>query len=326
MDPVTFSVITLAVCAGSIWYAVAHHNQRMRKRNAMMKKVASSVGGEAREGRSKGLRAIHAGVVTKLDGVRASVQQWDIKNAVVCEWRAEVTHDAMPRFRVFKEGIGASLGKAFGLQDVDIGANERFNQHYIVRSEQPGMMRAIWSRRSMDAMLKRFPKGSVESDQREIVLKVIEDITRPEVFEVGLRLVARLANADIFGHAALRELRDAVDVARIKGLPAVCIKGPSDIVAGPVSAGDTIVMRIRAPHADGDDAVVRVRKGVVTGEARLTGEQRRLVESLGTANIEWASREVSVTWQGIETKVARLEAAVELVRSLVAAPKQGVFR
>lgn len=326
MDPVTFSVIAVAVCVGSVALAVSQQRKRIRRRNAMMKKVADSVGGKAQEGRSSGLRAIHAGVDANLDGIRASMRMWDIKNAVVCRWRAEIPHRAMPRFRVFKQGVGASIGKALGLQDVDVGGNEQFNQHFVVRTEAPGMMRAIWQRRSMDAMLKRFPRGEVECDGEEITLKVLDDIKRPAVIEVGLRLVAHLANADIFGHGALRALSDAIDVPRIAGMPAVRIKGPADIVAGPVSVGGAIVTRVRAPTAQAEPQVVRVRKGMVTGEARLTGEQRRLAEALGTANVEWERREVHITWQEVETKPARLEAGVALVRSLVASPKQGVFR
>jgi hypothetical protein len=211
-----------------------------------------------------------------------------------------------------------------------VATDRGFHEHFTIDSDDDLVFDDVWTDDTKLVMRRQFSRSTIAGGGDNVTLIILESTDDAAQLEVGIRLVAELARADVVGRASLRSILGAVEVPDERGFPTVKISGPSDVVVGQVALGERIVTRARAVAPAGDrDALVRVEDGAITdalADRILTDEQLHLARTVGTADLEMSSDEVCLTWLAIEDDVARLEAGVALVRSLVAPPEQGVFR
>lgn len=320
----------VGLAVAGVGAAVAVIRRSLRRRRALVRKVARRLDGTVRESSLTDGFGARAGVTVPIDGIDVSFAIGDINNATTCKWTAAVSHRAMPQFHVIRTWIGASIGNRLGMPDRELGVHADFDRHFIVRSPTPRMLTRVWSEWAMDEMYHRFPRGTAKSTGKQITLEILEEVDDDVHIEAGMRLVAALAGADVFGMTALRDLDGAQELSSNGGFPSVRFMGAADVVVGPVSKRKHLLTRARAPAASrSDHVIVRARDGDLSDlhdEAHLTAEQRRLAETLGTAEIEWTLRELRITWSAVETDPKRLRAGIALLRSLAAPAKQGIFR
>ena len=123
---------------------------------------------------------------------------------------------------------------------------------------------------------------------------VRDEISTELEIEAGIELLAEIATADPFGFAALRALPGATFIDS----PPPCHVALA-VVDGYPRSGDV---------------------------ARLPPGGRGMLERLGTAVVRCGDDCCMVTWARIETDHERLQAGIDLLRTLAYTPSQGVYR
>lgn len=74
-----------------------------------------------------------------------------------------------PRFKVTPAGLVASVGRALGGQDVELG-NRRFDREFIVKGEDDAGIRCAWRNEIQEEMTRALSEATVVSRGSEIVL------------------------------------------------------------------------------------------------------------------------------------------------------------
>jgi hypothetical protein len=238
-------------------------------------------------------------------GARFKIWMWDGENDRGTVWEATLpargTH-----FRVYREGLSSALGKSlFRTQDIDVGACPAFDQHFVVKGEDPPLVCRTWSRESCELMLRRFARSRIECDGVAIKLTEYRLLKQESEIHDGIALIGALASVDLFGAESLRALDSAT--FRAGPSPHVVIRGPVNIQIGPVKTASGTVTRATCP--------------AITD---LQPPPEKL-DAIG-ARFERDDKQLHILWPGIEESIERLSGAVTLLRELTRAPPEGVFR
>jgi hypothetical protein len=271
-------------------------------------------------------------VVVRDQGVAVEVSQRPTFGGapfIALRWRVEVPAPGVPRFSVVPEGVRSMLAKLFGAQEVELGTYPAFDHAFYVKADDEATFRRRWTSRLVHLMTTQFWNAMLAGGGRRLVLRT--STSSPDADELtvpGAELVAELAHADVLGVAALRALpgatlRDAADG------PFAAIEGPGEIGIGPRLVKRALRTRARAIAAWPQPVpTIEILDGQIdpTGQAALPAALHAVARALGTATLAASGAELSMTWPTIEEDAARLVAAIELLRGLVRAPAQGVFR
>ncbi|HSD90709.1 MAG TPA: hypothetical protein VLB44_24460 [Kofleriaceae bacterium] len=247
------------------------------------------------------------------NGVRVAVAIHQIEEyGPQLQLRAIATPPGLPRFRVYPEGFKSFASKIFGGQDIELGMSA-FDVQYMIKGDDPDLVQQVLTPDRCVAMLGSFreatlvSKGAVVTLTRESYFQELE--ISDEVLDAGFDFMFDVCSADVYGNALLRSLPDAT--YRQAPLPYVDIAGPGEIRVG----------------------FARPKKKLLVSEARATAPNlaelpERTVErarALG-ATVERNNDQVVLTWPSVVRDPQPLVAAIELLRSLITGPSEGVFR
>lgn len=227
------------------------------------------------------------------------------------ELRAIPLPPGLPRFRVYPEGFKSFASKVVGVKEIEIGL-AAFDVQYMIKGEDEELVRqALTSERCM-AMLDGFReaellcKGDVVTLTRQGLFS--EVTISDDLIDRGFTFLFDLGSADLYGNALLRDLPDAT--FRSAALPYVDIEGPGEIRVG----------------------FGRRRKRLFTQARALVpnlGElPKRAVDRAGAlgATVDHKDDQVIMAWPAIVRDPAPLVESIELLRSLLTGPREGVFR
>ncbi len=239
-------------------------------------------------------------------GVRIKVWMWATKNSRGTVWESSAVIN-MPTFRVYREGVGSSLGKSvFGTQDISVGAHGRFDDHFMVKGDDAPLVRRAWGREVCELMLARFFKARIVSDDGGLKLTEYRLLDSERDIEGGIELVGKLASGDVYGVAALQELEGA---SFHRGAPPyVIVSGPANIRVGPIASAAGTVTCATCPAGTSDKPPQAERLAAIDASFSRVGNQLR------------------ISWSGIETQAERLSGAIDILRELTRGPSAGVFR
>jgi hypothetical protein len=241
-----------------------------------------------------------------------------------------------PIFRVSPEGVLATIGKVLGVQDAVLGVEPAFDQRFTVKCDDPEAVRQVWSQHAMRIMLRSFEKATIRSDGRDIELIVGEGLDVPGLIDEALDLVAEIANADIFGVEALRDLPGAVyhppsGPWNDRSVPYVVLARPVPVTIAPAVVGRRAVTRAEVGDGPRDrplKLLVRAdgSREPAGGAAQLPPAATAFLRKVGDGTLIVDGARTSFTWLQIETDPERLVAGARLLAALAGAPAQGVYR
>ncbi len=222
-------------------------------------------------------------------------------------------------------GVGPRTEHVFAGQDIVLGADDDFDRRYIVRGQDPLLLRRMWSAEACRALFAVPGATVVGSPDGFDLERRGEAITTGEL-ERGLELIAALDAGDLFGVEALRALGGYQPPAGRFGErqpPFASPPGPGEVTVLPVCVRGAAVTRVVAAGRS-----ERVGDGGRLAALDLTaaGIPAELARRAGDANLTQTDSELSLTWPQIVRDVAVLRAGVELVRGLLRAPSQGPYR
>ncbi len=123
--------------------------------------------------------------------------------------RAAFVFGEGPVFRVYREGLLASLGKALGTQDVVLGGHARFDETFVVKCNAPDAVRSQWTRELRDAMCDSLAEATVSSDGSVVTVVVVGILDQHAALTALVDLTGRLASRGLSMLAALAEIDGA---------------------------------------------------------------------------------------------------------------------
>jgi hypothetical protein len=109
----------------------------------------------------------------KGDKVQAHVQNWTITldTYTVSTGHSHVTYTRMRapfvsrdgfRFRIYRKGIFSGLGKAFGMQDIEVGHSLQFDEDFIIQGNDESKVRSLFASSEVRRLIQDQPKIHLE--------------------------------------------------------------------------------------------------------------------------------------------------------------------
>jgi hypothetical protein len=234
-----------------------------------------------------------------------------------------------PKMRVYRKGVLASIGKAIGTQDVELGIDAAFDEAFMVKSDEEAVARRLWSASTSSRMLAMFASARFESN--DAGLKLVEGGVwdQPERLRTGIRLVAELAGRDLFGVDALARIDGAHVVQQPGGRPRAELDVPVRIVVGAEDVDGHLVMFARA---DERIAIDPVELAIVDGKPSDPARAGALpqgasvpMRAVGTGTLIVDGDGLRFRWRDLELDPIKLRAGAELIGA-IAAGQAGVYR
>jgi hypothetical protein len=114
-----------------------------------------------------------AGGFWKGDKVQARVRNWTITldTYTVHAGKTHVTYTRMRapfvsrdgfRFRIHRKGLFSGLGKALGMQDIEVGHSALFDEGFIIRGNDEAKVRALFANSEIRRLIEAQPEIHLE--------------------------------------------------------------------------------------------------------------------------------------------------------------------
>ncbi|NUQ00918.1 MAG: caspase family protein, partial [Armatimonadetes bacterium] len=124
--------------------------------------------------------------------------------------RADYVLGVGPAFRVYREGVLSTLGKALGTQDVTIGIDPAFDEHFMVKADDEAKVLADALTASVQRrLLAAHPKSWLQSDGKTITLTWYGLERDADKLHAALELVSEAARFGVGWLEVVRAVPDA---------------------------------------------------------------------------------------------------------------------
>jgi len=322
--PIPFVLGAAAIAAGGTYAAVREH-RRYKHRLATWAQTAADMGATYWPPDRSLFRNRSERIVADLGDARVVldlyVQSTGKTTITYSQVRASVPLGVAPRFRVYREGLAASIGKALGMGDAILG-HDRFDETFMVRCEDDDRVRAMWTHHAMELAAGYFAKAEIVCDGSLIRLRQVGAFDDSERIRAGLELVAELASFDFYGRAALREVggagyRETGGPWDERTRPEAHLELPSRVVIGPERVQGTLCTVARLiPEVRVEDIVVRAGESSEHWHKlpSVCGPYRNRV---GAGVLRVREGGATFLWDHIESEADHLRQAAELLAALV---------
>jgi hypothetical protein len=109
----------------------------------------------------------------KGDKVQAQVKSWTVTldTYSVHTQHSHVTYTRMRapfvsrdgfRFRIYRRGVFSGLGKALGMQDIEVGHSLHFDEDFIIQGDDEGKVRALFANPEIRRLIAEQPELRLE--------------------------------------------------------------------------------------------------------------------------------------------------------------------
>jgi hypothetical protein len=109
----------------------------------------------------------------KGDKVQAHVKSWTLTldTYTVSTGHSHVTYTRMRspfvsrdgfRFRIYRAGVFSGLGKALGMQDIDVGHSAKFDDDFVIQGNDESKVRALFANPEVRRLIEAQPKIRLE--------------------------------------------------------------------------------------------------------------------------------------------------------------------
>ena len=250
--------------------------------------------------------------------------------------RAQYVMPFGPRFRVYREGVFASIGKALGFQDVVLGGHAEFDRAFIVKTDSPEATARSFDAATKDLLCRVHAGSTLQADGHSIRLTWVGLEQDPRVLDAAIDIVGQLASYGIGFMTRLLEL-DHGRYHRPEGTwdgrssPVIEIdQGNQPVYCQPAVIRDRLALCIWSParrqlppfHCDleGGHARPPLPPGACPPQAAA------LLAALPRGELDTDGRTLRFYCTGFEP-LGALSAATKLVAEMAASrPTQGAFR
>ncbi len=316
--------------------------QRQSKRHAAWQAVTARRAGTYFEGLAKAWKwkspTIDVSVGDVAVHVDVMVVQTQYVQQVYTQFRACYLLGVGPGFKIYPDSKAVALVKAMGYEDVVLGGDPEFDDHFVVRTKDRGTTRQLWSEHAKQVMLQDLGgRAHIGTRGRAITLVIPEILLEEEPLDAGIDLIGELASYGSDWLAVLRGLPNAVWVAPRgpwddRTTPSARIEHrgiPVHVHPVVVGLGITTCAAAEAQRDMPEFSVTRDGEGEppedlpdsIAGPSAL-----RLISELGEAEIGHEDRFVRITLKG-ELSPHRIMTTVELAAELAFGERsEGAYR
>ncbi|MCK5798431.1 MAG: hypothetical protein KAI47_14670 [Deltaproteobacteria bacterium] len=199
---------SLAAGIGAIVYAF--HREKERKQ--AWQNVADRRGGEMVDTKPSFWRQSR-GIDVVVGAARVFVDTYTVstgKSSVTyTRGRAHYPIEGGPVYRVYKERMFSSLGKALGTQDLVLGGDTAFDNTFMVKGDDIDAIRSVWTPEARRLMLNPLSECRVDVGTEVIKITGIGAWRNEIKIEALIDLTAELARVDYYGYTLLKSLGEA---------------------------------------------------------------------------------------------------------------------
>jgi hypothetical protein len=109
----------------------------------------------------------------KGDKVQAHLRNWTVTldTYTVSSGHSHITYTRMRapfvsrdglRFRIYRKGVFSGLGKAFGMQDIELGHSLQFDEDFIIQGNDESKLRSLFASPEIRQLIAAQPKIHLE--------------------------------------------------------------------------------------------------------------------------------------------------------------------
>lgn len=315
-----------------IWWSTDVRN----KREAVWRAVADTRGGVFHEAGSSWLVAKPAVIEAVIGQAVVHLDTYVVSSGksstTYTRARAVFSLGSGPSFKVYKEGVLSSIGKAIGTQDLELGGDKGFDDAFMVKGDDVAAVREAWTSKAKGLMFGQLHDTRAVSDGDDVVLTCHGAVSDPSKLTALLDLAGELASYGaraLVDYGSLPDARaTATTLTRGFALEIGTKAGPVAVTArvtrGPVGLTLTLDHSRELP-----EFATELARGQASDLPRglLADHGQGRLESVGEARLVSDSRQrLRLSWPGLPDHVA-VSAGVELLVELAAGvPTEGAFR
>jgi hypothetical protein len=137
--------------------------------------------------------------------------------------RASVVLADAPAFHVYAEDLLATLNKALGAEDVELGDPE-FDGKFVVKCAAPQAVRGVWAKAVRDTMRASLSDAEASSDGRTVNVQVVGSVLDTAKLDALIAVAAGLAG---------QGLAQLIDIAALPSARFLAPVGPWDARSRP---------------------------------------------------------------------------------------------
>lgn len=321
-----------AMIGGLAWWTRTVRNRR----EAIWRQVAETHGARFQEPIRSWLRpkpaAIEAVIGQAIVFLDTYVVSTGKSSATFTRARASFALGGGPSFKVYREGVLSSIGKAIGTQDVELGDDRGFDDAFMVKCDDAPATRQAWSPKAKGVMFGQLDDVRVVSDGDEVVLTGLGALTDPSKLSAMLELAGELASYGARELSVYEQLPGArsrlvdldgpkryeLEVDTKVGSVHLTLEAP-----GPLGLVLTLAHDRELPSFSAD---VTPSGGTGLPTGLVTDVSRALLLAVGRAKLDCGPESLCLSWPG-QPSVATATAGVKLLAELAGGvPSEGAFR
>ncbi len=242
-----------------------------------------------------------------------------------------------PRYRMYRRGSIVSADNAEGQIDVLAGKRREFDTTFAVLSDEPEATRRVWGGQVQAWICKYFPHAEVTSDGTTVTLRTPGIVTDCQLLDYLLACVGRLADIDVCGVDALRDVPEAVYVPpsgpwdrRSKPRARLSLRTAA-VTIEPMLVRGRVFTRAMAQGSVCERPWSAVIRDSTRAEELATAQGIDLETAhhlcrAGAGTIARRRGEAVFLWPEVQTEPRRLSAAARGVAKLTEAESRGLYR
>jgi len=324
----------IAAIAGILGGIFAYAARKTREREAIWRTFAEARGGSFRPAQGGFLSARSASIEVPAWGVPVLLDSFVVStgktSTTYTRARASVVLGQGPVFRVYREGLFSSFGKALGTQDVELGGHARFDATFMVKCDAPEAVRRLWTMPLREMMCSALAHATASSDGTVVTTTVVGAVEDPAQLGALAELTGGLASEGLAALAALAELPGARYTppagawdARSRPRLELDVRGVAMMIeARSTAEGPRLELAAKAARALPVLSVSIDRSGAVIGEVPSgflpVASELAVIGPSGLMSTE-SSLHLAFPSGSAPSRTA-VEAAIELLRSLARGP------
>ncbi len=198
---------------GAIGGILVYAARKTRELEAIWRTFAEARGGSFRPAEGGFLSSRSASIEVPVSGVPVLLDSFIVStgksSTTYTRARASFALGEGPVFRVYREGLLSSFGKALGTQDVELGGHARFDRTFMVKCDAPEAVRKLWTMPLRERMCSALEHATASSDGTVVTTTVVGAVEDPAQLGALAELTGGLASAGLAALAALTELPGA---------------------------------------------------------------------------------------------------------------------
>jgi hypothetical protein len=197
---IVFAIVMGAVGVTAAGLGVVSYRAKRKQRHQVWKQVAESRGGtfHPHTGFFPGEPSISVGSV-HVDTFSTGTGE---SQTYYTRWASRFPQPTC-RFKIYREGFFSKVGKALGTQDVILGQNRSFDDHFMVKCDNAAITRAAWNPQAQNELLT-LAHASAECDGSGVELQLEGLANDARVLNTGIDVLESLVQHDVFGAEPLR--------------------------------------------------------------------------------------------------------------------------